>query len=828
MENTKTRGRPAPRHPCDTAVKEGSTVTANVDKLTLLEAAALLSGSSEWDSRPLPARGIPSFVMSDGPHGIRRQLGAGDHLGIAASEPSTCFPTAATVANSWEPALAERMGEALGQEARALGVDVVLGPGLNIKRSPLCGRNFEYYSEDPILAGRMASGLVRGIQSQGVAATPKHFAVNSQELRRMASDSVVDERTMREVYLTGFEIVVREAAPKALMTSYNKVNGVYAHENAHLLRDILRSEWGFDGLVVSDWGGSNSAPAAAAAGGALEMPAPGLHSVREIVAAVEAGEISEEDVRARAAEVARMAAMAPSASGAARPEIEVDAHHALAREVSRRSIVLLKNEGGALPLASGVSVALIGDMAKTPRYQGSGSSQVNPTRLETLLESMEDTDLHLVGWAKGYDRLGEPAPHLIDEAVALARRADVVVLAIGLDELSESEGLDRSHMRIPQVQVELLEAIGEVSDNIVVVLSAGSSIETPWSDKARAIVHTCLSGQAGASATWEVLTGAVNPSGHLAETWPQRLEDHPTHGIAPSPGPLALYREGPYVGYRYFATTGVPVAFPFGHGLSYSTFEYSDLVVDAQGVTLTVTNTSGRDGDEVVQLYVRRPGVVWGPTVELKGFTKVHVPAGAAVEVAIPFDDYTFRHFDTSTDSWSVEAGKWTLMVGRSVEDLPLKVEHEVEGEHPLRRPMPDCYRTGRVAKVDDEDFAALLGRPVPAEADAGELTTDDPISAMSHARSRIARAVARVLERQRKKADATGKPDLNILFITNMPFRALGKMTKGAVSTETVDGILDLVNGHPLRGTRRTVSALLRNRRANKATQRDIDSAAN
>ena len=395
--------------------------------LSLIQAAALLSGSSEWDSRPVPAASVPSFVMSDGPHGVRRQLGDGDHLGIAASEKATCFPTAATVANSWDPALAERMGEALGREARALGVDVLLGPGLNIKRSPLCGRNFEYYSEDPLLAGRMAAGMVRGIQSQGVAACPKHFAVNSQELRRMASDSVVDERTMREIYLTAFEIVVREASPRALMSSYNRVNGTYAHENAHLLTEILRSEWGFDGMVVSDWGGSNSAVDAARAGGSLEMPGPGLYGARQIVAAARAGELDEAAVRARAQEVLDMAAAA-AALGEADP-VDLDAHHELAVRIAQDSVVLLRNQGRTLPLAEGTGVGVVGDMARTPRYQGAGSSQVNPTRLESALDVLSDgaAGLAVEGFAQGYERQGGPDDQLIAEAVELASRCGTVL-----------------------------------------------------------------------------------------------------------------------------------------------------------------------------------------------------------------------------------------------------------------------------------------------------------------------------------------------------------------------------------------------------------------
>ncbi|WP_103061485.1 glycoside hydrolase family 3 C-terminal domain-containing protein [Actinomyces qiguomingii] len=802
-------------------------MTVAASELSLLEAAALLSGASEWDSRALPARGVPSFVLSDGPHGVRRQLGSGDHLGIAASEPATCFPTAATVANSWDPDLAEQMGQALGREALALGVDVLLGPGMNIKRSPLCGRNFEYYSEDPVLAGRMAAGLVRGIQSQGVAATPKHFAVNGQELRRMASDSVVDEATMREIYLTAFEIVVREAAPRALMSSYNRVNGTYANEHPHLLTDILRREWGFTGLVVSDWGGSNDAAAAAAAGSSLEMPAPGLQSAREIVAAVEEGRISRDAVYARAAEVIAMATRAPSARAAQteRPRFDADAHHELARRVAEESIVLLRNQDAVLPLAAGARVAVVGDMARTPRYQGSGSSQINPTRVESLLEELSSTDLELVGYAQGYDRQGAPDQALLDEAVALAGRADVVLACIGLDELSESEGLDRSHMRLPQVQTQLLEALARANPDVVAIVSAGSAVETGWEEHTRAVVHTSLSGQAGASAVLRVLTGQVNPSGRLAETYPVRYEDNPTSAWFPATGELALYQDGPYVGYRYYTTTDTPVAHPFGFGLSYSSFDYSGLSLDEAGAHLTVTNTSAVDGAEVVQLYVTAPTDVWGPERELKGFVKVPVAAGESVTVTIPFDDYTFRRYSTAEGRWIRPAGTWTVRVGRNVEDLPLQAPWEVDG-HPVARANPALghYLDGKVSQVTTAEFGVLLGRPVPQSVPSGRIGYNSPVSDLAQGRSRIGRTAVKVLQRRKAKSDASGKPDLNILFMLNMPLRAMGKMTGGMVSTEMVHGIVDFANGHGLRGLRAIVGGFFRNRRQDKATQRRLD----
>ena len=801
---------------------------SDANDLTLLQAAALLSGASAWDSRAIPAANVPSFVMSDGPHGVRRQLGDADHLGIAESEKATCFPTASAVAATWNPDLAREMGEALGAEARGLGVDVLLGPGLNIKRSPLCGRNFEYFSEDPILAGRMAAGLVQGIQSTGTAACPKHFAVNSQELRRMASDSIVDERTMREIYLTGFEIVCRSAKPRAIMSSYNLVNGTYAHENKHLLTDILRTEWGFDGMVVSDWGGSNSAVAAVRAGGSLEMPAPGLAGARQIVAAVEAGELDAADVYARAQDVLNVASA--SAGLPAPTPYDLDEHHQLATRIASEAITLLRNEDDLLPLSAGTSVALIGDLADTPRFQGSGSSQVNPTRVDApraLLEAQGEDARGLVvtGYARGYDRHGGTSDALIAEAVALAERADVALVYVGLDELAESEGLDRPHMRLPDGQDRLIEAVAAANPRTVVVLTGGASVEMPWANSVPALVNGYLGGQGGAGAMLDVLTGAVNPLGHLAETYACSHDDHPTAAWYPASGPLSYYREGPFVGYRYFTTAGIDVAFPFGYGLSYSRFEYSDLEVNQEGATFMVTNTSERDGADVVQLYVSAPGGVFGPARELKGFAKVEVPTGGSVRVTIPFDRYTFRHWETSRSAWETEAGTWTIYVGHNVEDTPLSATLEVEGTTPSPiDPALGHYLNADVAGITNGEFAVLLGRTIPTAHPADDLGAGDPLSEMTRAKSWLARVVGRKLHAMKAKADAKGAPDLNILFILNMPFRAFAKMTNGAASPDMVDAILLAVNGRPLRGLTRAALGFMSNARANKATQRELD----
>ncbi len=807
-----------------------------LEELSIIEKAALLSGGSEWDSRGNDHAGIPSFVMSDGPHGVRRQLGEGDHLGIGASKPATCFPTAGTVANSWDPALAEEMGEALGQEAHDLDVNVLLGPGMNIKRNPLCGRNFEYYSEDPIVAGRMSAGLIRGIQSNGVSACPKHFAVNSQELRRQASNSVVDERTMRELYLTGFEIAVREAKPMSIMTSYNEINGVYAHENKHLLQEILRDEWGFDGMVVSDWGGSNSAVAAVKAGGSLEMPSPGFTSARELENAVRAGTLSEADLDKRAAEVAKIA-RATAFVGVGRDDLLADdiarSHHAIARKIAERSSVLLKNDASALPLKPGARVAVIGDMAATARYQGSGSSKVNATKEENILDEVKRAEgLVLAGYEQGYDRQGRPDQVLLNDAVTLAKKGtvDVVLAVIGLDERSESEGLDRSTMAIPQVQNDLVKALSETGKPVVIVLVSGSPVELPWFDDVAAVLYIGLSGQAGASAAVRALTGEINPSGHLAETWPMRYEDCPSSGWYPAIGRDAIYREGPFVGYRYYETANVPVRFPFGYGLSYASFAYDEINVSETGIDVTVINDSDVDGATVVQLYVRAPqGGALRPDRELKGFAKVELAAHESRQVHIGFDRYTFRHFDMRANAWKTESGEWTLLVGDNAEHLPLSASHMVAGDCTVddcaADPALGHYLTGRVKDVTDAEMDVLFGHEVIAPGKPTTFGVNDPIMSWTDSKGFAARTVAKGLaKREARIREKTGSPDLNTLFVLNMPPRAMSKMTQGMVDSAMVDAIVSIANGRTFRGLAGAVAGFFRNQSANKRTAKELN----
>lgn len=794
-----------------------------IEKMAIEEKAALLSGKGEWQTWNLDRLGIPSFYCSDGPHGIRRQAGDGDHLGLNPSLPATCFPTAAAIANSWDEGLAEEIGKALGEEAVAQGVHVVLGPGLNIKRSPLCGRNFEYFSEDPYLAGKMAAGYVRGIQSQGVYACPKHFAVNNQELRRMAMNAVVDERTLREIYLTGFEIAIKEGGAKAIMTSYNQVNGSYANENTHLLRDILRGEWGYEGLVITDWGGSNDHVKGVAAGSDLEMPNPGMDSARQIVKAVQEGTLAEKAVDECVDRLLEAAFTLVKEKKQAE-DFDREAHHALARRAAEESTILLKNQEELLPLKEGAKVALIGDFAFAPRYQGAGSSLVNATKVENMADLIKEYPLTLVGAAKGYDRSGKTDEKLEQEAAALARKADVVLYCFGLDEVSESEGLDRKHMRIPWNQIDLLKAIAEVNENVVGILSAGAAVEMPWLPCLKGLLHGYLYGQAGAGAMLDILTGRANPSGRLSETYPLCHEDTPACAYFPSKERNAEYREGIYVGYRYYTTAQIPVQYPFGFGLSYTTFAYSDLCVDETGASFTLTNRGKQDGAEVAQLYVGMPEhKTFRPAEELKGFARVFLKAGESRCVKIPFDDKTFRYWDVQTNRWEREGGVYRIMIGASCADIRLEKKIDIEGtireraESIGKREELPSYESGQIKYVDDKEFEKLLGHPLPQEKRSSELMINDAICQMDHAKSRIARMVCGKLAHMIEKKEEAGTPDLNLLFIYHMPFRAIAKMTGGMVSMEMAEGILQMVNGQFLRGLGQTVCGFFRNRSQNK-----------
>jgi len=796
-----------------------------IAKLNLEQKCALLSGAGTFTTRGCPKAGVPSITLSDGPNGVRKQAGAADHLGLNPSVPATCFPTAATVACSWDPALGEEIGRAMGEEAAAQEVAVLLGPGLNTKRSPLCGRNFEYFSEDPYLSGKMAAAYVRGIQSEGIAACPKHFAVNSQELRRMASDSVLDERTLRELYLTGFEIVVKEAAPKTIMSSYNLINGTYANENAHLLQDILRRDWGFSGAVVTDWGGSNDHALGVKNGSTLEMPAPGGDAVRELLAAVQSGKITEADVDARLDELLTLVLDTSAAVQKHSRSFDADAHHALARRAAAESAVLLKNDGGILPLAAGARVAVIGDFAETPRYQGAGSSAVNSIKVDTLLDCLAQSGLQCAGFAAGFDRQGRPDADKKAQAVALAQKADTVLLCLGLDEIKESEGLDRVDMKLADNQIELLQAVEQANPNTVVVLNAGASLETPWLAHCRALIYGALGGQAGAGAMVDVLTGKVNPGGKLAETWANAYEQTPAKDNFAGAGRTVQYREGLYVGYRYYQTAGVPVAFPFGYGLSYTSFAYSDLKVTADSVTLTVTNTGAHDGAEIVQVYIAKPGAeIFRPAQELKAFARVPLAAGESRTVTLPLDDKAFRYWNTRTDGWEIEGGRYEVRVGASSADIRLTADVDIRGTNatdPYAGKALPHYRSGSVQNVPDAEWEALLGHPIPR--DKVKIDRNMTLGELNHSRSPLGWLIWAVLTALLNASFKKGKPDLNVLFQYNMPLRALAKMTSGAISMGMVDGIVMELQGFWIIGLVRVIYEAVKNQLLNAQLERRL-----
>ena len=788
-----------------------------ISKMTLEEKALMMSGKNTWQTVDFEKYGIPSMTMSDGPHGLRRQAGAGDHLGLNASLPATCFPTAATVANSWDEELGEEIGAALAEEAATMDVNVILGPGLNIKRSPLCGRNFEYFSEDPYHAGKMAAAYVRGMQSQGGSACPKHFAANSQELRRMANDSVVDERTFREIYTTGFEIAVKEGKAKAIMSAYNEINGVYANENSHLLQEILVDEWGFDGCVISDWGGSNDHALGVQNGSHLEMPGTGKSGMRDIVKAVQAGTLKEEVLDQRLDELLSLIFATHGTTEKAKgTTFDIEAHHKLARKAAEESIVLLKNQDNILPLKPGTRVAVIGDFARKPRYQGAGSSLVNPAKEpEVILDRIGEYDIVMVSYEQGYVRNRPPKMDLLRKAKEAAKGADVVLFFGGLDEISESEGLDRTHMMMPEAQGMLIDELSTVNENLVVVLSAGSAIEMPWHQYVKGIVHGYLGGQAGASAMLNVLTGKVNPSGRLNETYPIHYEDTPCYHYYPGKERSSEFREALYVGYRYYTTIDKKVRYPFGYGLSYTKFRYYNLKVNEQGVTFGIANTGDVAGAEVAQLYIgKKSDTVFRPVRELKGFKRVVLAPGEETEVTIPFDDKTFRFFDTRTNTWEIESGEYQIMIGTDAETMQLQAPMQVNGtvaEGPYSRDKMPEYFSGKVKVVGDEAFELLYGRPIPDGSWSGEIGMNDAVCQLYYGKGITGKIFYGVLRLMLKISEWQGKPNLNVLFNYNMPIRGYAKMTGGFVTMEMARALTEMANGHRIKGTAHLIRATIR-----------------
>lgn len=864
----------------NTAIEE--RVSATLARLTLEQKCCLLSGKTAFTTRDYPSLGVPELQFSDGPCGLRYQKRDANNLGIGSSEPATCFPAAVTLAQTWNPALMQAVGAALGEEAASLGVDVLLAPGINIKRHPLCGRNFEYLSEDPYLAGKLASGYVMGVQSKSVGACVKHFAANSQETRRAASNSVVDERALREIYLRAFEIVLREAAntsvnasedtdaaqkgnmaayrmPAALMTSYNQINGTYANENEELLRTILREEWGYTGAVISDWGGSNSHVAAVQAGSTLQMPGCGFDSVRELIKAVKQGKLAESTLDARVSELLRLVFTyhhkaqdnnTTSVLNAAGTASTLDAHHQLARVAAAEGMVLLKNQTveltglqrvydehpaqdnwnsahnhqPLLPLAPQTTVALIGDFAAHPRYQGAGSSEVNPTQISSLLEAIQNSPLRCIGYEQGFLRHEGIVPgdkysaiasdaaaqkkdsELREKAVELAQKASVAIVCLGLDEAAEAEGQDRSTYHLSKNQLACLKAIADTQTPVVVVLSCGGAVQTGWSKYAQAILYTGLAGQASAEATLDILCGVQNPSAKLAETWPRYVEDVPCNEDYPSHKPHSFYKESIYVGYRYYQKTELSVAYHFGFGLSYTQFAYSDpaLSEDGRTVSFTLTNVGAVAGAEVAQVYVAKPNTrIFRPARELKGFAKVWLEPGASERVQITLDTRSYQYFNVKTHAWETEGGLYAILIGGSSQDLPLSIRYNApssKAAHPYEGLKIPSYESGQVRGVSNDEFTQLIGSELPPQ----RIMSNENLCVcdFDHTASLILRGVRTYVKRKTRVLRADGKPDVNALFIYNMPLRMLAKSTDGVLSAGFVRAVVREAQGWGIGGT--------------------------
>ncbi len=682
-----------------------------ITHMTLDEKAGLCSGLDFWNTKGVERLGIPSIMMTDGPHGLRKQSESADHLGLNSSVPATCFPSGAGLACSWDRNLLEKVGIALGEECQAENVSILLGPGVNIKRSPLCGRNFEYFSEDPYLSSEIASSHINGVQSQGVGTSLKHYAVNNQEHKRMVIDAIVDERTLREIYLAGFEGAVRQSQPWTVMCAYNKVNGDYCSENKTLLTDILKDEWGHEGFVMSDWGAVNDRAAGLAAGLELEMPASTGSGDRKIVEAVKNGKLPE-TVLDQAVERLLKVIFKVADNQKENAAYDKESHHRLARQVASECAILLKNEDNILPLKKAGTIAVLGAFAKHPRYQGGGSSHVNPTKVDNAIEEIIKAagEGAKILYAEGYKVDGDNGVFtnsglssvsdsadqiMINEAKNAASKADVAVIFAGLPESYESEGFDRKHLKIPEGHRLLIEAVSEVQKNTVVVLSNGSPIEMPWLDKVRGVLELYLGGQAFGGAVADLLFGNVNPSGKLAETFPKKLNDNPSYINFPGDAEKVEYREGLFVGYRYYDAAGVDPLFPFGHGLSYTCFEYTGIATDKKTmldnetvmVNVKVKNTGKMAGKEIIQLYVRdMESSVIRPWKELKGFEKVELEPGEEKTVTFALGKRAFAYYNTCLKDWYVESGDFEILAGGSSKEIALREMIRVEASNPIKK----------------------------------------------------------------------------------------------------------------------------------------------
>lgn len=689
-----------------------------IDKMTLEEKAMLCIGGDYWNSKEIERLGIPSIKMSDGPHGLRVQKTKADNLGINKSEVSTCFPSGATVANSWDKELIYEMGKAIGKEAVVEEVDIVLGPGINIKRSPLCGRNFEYFSEDPVLSGKMGAEYVKGLQSNGIGACVKHFAVNNQENRRRTINVVIDERTLREIYLKPFEIIVKEAKPYSIMSAYNRVNGKYCTENKELI-DILKKEWNFDGIVITDWGAENDRVEGLIAGNELEMPGGRGNGAEEIIEAVKNGKIHEsylDEIVDRILNVIFKLKQREDKENYNREE-----HHELAKKIAENSIVLLKNDEDILPLKN-QKIAIVGEMAKFPRYQGAGSSTINPYKIENICDCLKERNITFK-YAQGYNRVEqsyEIEQQMQKEAIQIARENDIVLVFVGLTENYESEGMDRTILDIPNNQNELIKKICEVNKNVVIVLSNGSPVSMPWKDNVKGIITGYLGGEAGAKAMVNCLIGDINPSGKLCETYPLKIEDTPCFKNFPGNELTVEYQESIYVGYRYYDKACKDVLFPFGYGMSYTKFEYRDLKLkkedDKIEIEFYIKNIGNKTGKEIAQIYIKQEKPkIFKPIKELKEFVKIELKPKEEKKINITLSNEDFEYFNPETKKWSIEQGIYIILIGSSSKDIILQEEIQIISKDiDINKTYPNVYYNGDIQNVIDNEFETILCSKIP------------------------------------------------------------------------------------------------------------------
>lgn len=779
-----------------------------ISQMTLKEKASLCSGKDFWHLKSIERLGLPEIMVCDGPHGLRKQNAENKKVGIGNSYPATCFPTAVTTACSWDRDLIYNMGQALAEECLQHGVSVLLGPGVNMKRSPLCGRNFEYFSEDPELAGEMGAAFIAGVQSKGIGTSLKHFAGNSQEMKRMTSNSIIDERALREIYLRAFEKAVKKSQPWTVMNAYNLLNGTYCSENDRLQNKVLRDEWGFKGAVVSDWGAVNDRVAGLNAGNDLEMPSSGGVNDAKIVEAVKCGVIDETTLDER---VDKLIDIILKGAANKKPgyKFDVKAHNLLSRQISEQSMVLLKNDGNILPLkrVEGEYVAVIGAFADNPRYQGAGSSIINPTMIDSGRRAFNNSPIS-VKFADGYDRSGKRKNEdaYITEACNLAKNASKAVVFIGLTDDYESEGFDRSTMKLPDGHNRLVEAVSRVNDNVIVVLEGGSPVEMPWADDVKAILNAYLGGQSVAPAIVDVLTGKANPCGKLAETYPVCLKDTPTSFRYPDSKEDVQYRESIFIGYRYYDKVERNVRFPFGFGLSYTNFEYSDIKLKKKNltkgegakVTFTIKNTGDVAGSEIAQVYVAKPeSKIFRAPKELKGFVKIHLDPGEEKKVTVELDDRAFAFWNTATEDWCVESGEYKILVGASSRDIRLEAVAKMKSEDDETivdlRESAGVYFDGDPARAREDDFKVIYGGEFKL---APKITSDSLNNSIERSKDKgLAKFIYNTVDLAMKPKGGVGSSMITNT-IMQTPIRNYVSMSNGLFTEDMADGLLKVFEG--------------------------------